>query len=285
VPTEADRIEAWDARYGGSDRHVTPDGVELYHELRGEGPTVTVVSNFFVVSVAWRPFTTRLIENHRVLTYDLRNQGASTGASAALEDHISDLRSLLDALGIEQTYLLGHSVSTQICRDFAVAEPDRVKGLILCAPTVSPWGVKRRRYILRSWARALEEGGPAALFDTFYPLVFSERMVQQGGTPAYLALKERFVAVSSLQQLRLNIAGALEGADKGAPLSEIPCPTLVLSGDEDFLNSTASLTAVADLIPDARVEVLPSAGHTPYFESPDAFQDAIAGFVDSVERG
>jgi len=54
---------------------------------------------------------------------------------------VGDLLSLLDSLGVEQTYLLGVSLSTLLCRDFAVEHPERVKGMIMCGPPPAPTGL------------------------------------------------------------------------------------------------------------------------------------------------
>ncbi|MFI0740182.1 alpha/beta fold hydrolase [Streptomyces sp. NPDC021100] len=280
-------IESWDLAYDGKqDLHETEDGCKLYYEMRGEsGPVVTFVSTIYVVSTAWRNFTGSLVDGHRLLTYDLRNQGASESKPADFARHADDLRSLLDGLGIEKTYLVGTSISTLICRDFAVAHPDRVAGLVLVGPPLSPKGSSRRRRIAKSWLNALETGGPRALFDLIYPLVFGEKAIAEGGSGAYLALRERFLAMNSTAQLAANLREALEADDKAELLERIPAPTLLLSGDDDFSTTESTLRNVAGLLKSAAVEIIEECGHLPYFERPDDFQDAISRFVASVEGG
>lgn len=282
---DAEQIESWDASYSGTqDVHRTAEGVELYYEHRGEGPWLTIVSSVFVVSTAWRNFTNRLVQTNTVLTYDLRNQGASSMGNGDFENHVEDLRSLLDGLGVRETYLLGASMSTLICRDFAVANPDRVKGLVQCSPAISPYQSKRRHHMVKSWLHSLESGGPAALFDAFFPLVFGDRTVSQGGSAAYLALRDRFRALNSTAQLRANLEGSLQADDDPEKLKAIQCPVLLLTGDDDFHNGRSSLDDQAALISDARVEVIKRCGHVPYFEAPEAFETAVQGFVMDVEN-
>src|SRR3954452_15788166 len=118
-------IDAFDLKYSGEQLFTASDSTELYYELRGAGPQLTIINNFFIIIPLWRNFTKELVKRNFILTYDLRNQGASSPAQGDLriEDHVQDLRELLDHLGIEQTYLLGTSISTLICRDFALAYP------------------------------------------------------------------------------------------------------------------------------------------------------------------
>jgi 3-oxoadipate enol-lactonase len=272
-------IEAWDIRYHANPPLLTPHGTELYYELRGEGPLLTIVSNFFLASVAWRNFTTRLVRHHRILTYDLRNQGGSSDGNGSFANHVEDLAALLNGLGIEQTWLLGTSISTQLIRDFAIAYPERVRGLVFCGPTVHPSGNLRRKYLLRAWLNDLESGGLVALFDNFYPLVFADRTVEGGGTPSYLALRERFLAVNSARQLERNMRGATESIDSADKLRGLACPVLLLTGDADYLTSAAALAEAHGLIPDATIEIIPDCGHSPYAETTELFESAVERFI------
>jgi 3-oxoadipate enol-lactonase len=278
-------VKSWDLAYdAGQERHRTPDGCELYYELRGEGPLITFVSTIYVVSTAWRNFTGRLAGGHRLLTYDLRNQGASSGEAGGFAQHSEDLLSLLDGLGVARTYLVGTSISTLICRDFAVKYPHRVAGLVLVGPPFSPWGSPRRRRITRSWLAALETGGQRALFDLIYPLVFGDKVLAEGGSAAYLALRERFLAINSPAQLRANLSDALNAGDDLEQLRAIEAPALLLAGDDDFIVAGSTLAEVARIMPRATVEIFHQCGHLPYFEQPDRFQESIARFVATVER-
>jgi 3-oxoadipate enol-lactonase len=263
-------------------RHRVDQDCELYFEVEGEGPSVTFVSSIYVVSTAWRNFTRRLRDHHGLLTYDLRNQGASTGAASGFAQHTEDLKSLLDGLGIARTHLVGTSISTVICRNFAACYPERVSSLVLIGPPFSPFGSVRRDMITKSWLKALELGGPRHLFDTMYPLVFGDRAQALGGTGAYVALRERFLATNSAAQLRANLAEALDSGSDAEVLGEISAPTLLLAGDDDFTVGPASLRALAELMPNGRAEVFADCGHLPFFEATDRFEELLLDFFASL---
>jgi 3-oxoadipate enol-lactonase len=278
------QVESWDVSYSGTQSlHRTDDGVELYYEYYGEGPWLVILSSGWVISTMWRNFTGGLVNTNTILTYDPRNQGASTMADGSYENHLSDLKSLLDGLGVEQAYILGVSFSTLLARDFAVENPDRVKGLMQCAPAISAYGSKRRHYILKAWLAALEAGGPEGLFDAFYPFVFGDLTIARGGSATYLALRDRFLAVNSHAQLRSNFEGALHADDDPDKLRELKCPVLLFTGDNDFNVCRSSLEDQAALIPDARVEIIDRCGHVPYLEVPSAFESIVRGFVGELE--
>jgi len=281
---DAEQIESWDASYDSAQNvHRTADGVDLYYEHRGEGPWLTVLSSVFVVSTAWRNFTEQLAQKNTVLTYDIRNQGASAMGDGAYENHLNDLESLLDGLGIEQTYLLAVSFSTLFARDFAVRNPDRVKGLILCGPAISAYQSIRRKLHLKAWLAALEAGGPAGLFDASYPFVLGDRTIGKGGSAAYLALRDRFLAIHSKAQLRANLEGGLQATDSDEQLRNLECPVLLFTGDDDFNVGRSGLEDQAAMIPDARVEIIPRCGHAPYVEQTEAFERIVQDFVTEVE--
>jgi 3-oxoadipate enol-lactonase len=275
-----------DLRYLSHAALALPGGGELYFEERGEGPPITLVNNFYIVSPVWRNFTGELEQRNRLITYDLRNQGASSPGPnpVTFADHVDDIRALLDHLGVEQTYLVGTSISTLIARDFALTHPDRVRGLVLVGPAFSPNGGLRRELISRSWLASLEARGTKGLFDHLYPLVFPDQMIHSGGTAAYLALRDNFMALLSVSSIRENLLASLEIDDSPERLREIRCPTLVIVGDGDFAWSASVLEDACALLPDCRGVTLPRAGHVPFFDEPDGFQEAVQKFVDECEE-
>jgi 3-oxoadipate enol-lactonase len=278
------KIESWEGGYSGVENvHRTEDGVDLYYEYRGEGPWLVILSSVFVVSTVWRNFTERLAEKNTVLTYDIRNQGASSMGDGAYANHLNDLKSLLDGLGVEQAYILAVSFSTLLARDFTAENPDRVKGLLLCGPALSAYQSIRRNLHLKAWLAALEAGGPAGLFDASYPFVLGDHTIGRGGTAAYLALRDRFLAVHSKAQLRANLEGGLQADDDPDKLRNLQCPVLLFTGDDDFNVGRAGLEDQAELIPDARVKMIPRCGHAPYVEQTEAFESLVQEFVTEVE--
>lgn len=283
---DAERIESFDLRYDETGRmHEAEDGESLYYELRGEGPMITLVSTIYVMSTAWRNFTAELVRRNRILSYDLRNQGASAETPAPFAQHVDDLLHLLDGLEIERTYLVGTSISTLICRDFAAAHPERVKGLVLTGPAMSPWGPGRRKRIVRSWLAGLDTGGPEGLFDLIYPIVFGDKMIAEGRGATYLALRERFLAINSKAQLAENLESSLEASDDPGLLEALSCPTLLMVGDDDFAASLGAMRAMMGLIGQGSIDVISECGHLPYFEATERFERSLQDFVTSVEEG
>ncbi len=284
---DAAALNQFDLNYNATARIRCDDGTELYYEQYGnaDGPPLTIVNNFFIIATLWRNFTKTLARDHSILSFDLRNQGASSRSESGLafESLVEDLKLVLDARGIERTFLLGTSTSTLICRDFTLKYPERVQGLIMVGPLFCPYGSRRRRYLTRSWLHALETSGVQGLFNMIYPLVYSDRTIESGGSATYLTLRDRFMALNSYEQLRLFLNVSLSTDDAPDKLTRIEAPTLLLAGDGDFFMSSSSLEAAAKLLRNGRARTIPFAGHVPYFEATPAFEKWVGGFVADTQ--
>jgi 3-oxoadipate enol-lactonase len=282
---DAETIAGWDLRYRPADRCATRNGGELYFERHGSGPVLVLVNNFFTIAPSWRNFTKKLYGQCSIVAYDLQNQGASSqpGPDFPFTEHVEDLIDLLDHLEIADAYLLGTSISTLIVRDVARTYPDRVRGLVLVGPAFSPFGNFRLTMLLKDWRKRLEQGGPRLLFDYLYPLVFSDRGIEAGGRPAYLALRERFLAVNSHEQIEACLTGA--GATIQDPNAHglVNQPVLVLIGDGDYLWNQSTIEGTGGMLPHGEGVVLAEAGHLPFLEQTARFESAIATFLTKHE--
>ncbi len=260
-------------------------GPELYYEVRGEGPPLVILNNFFMTAPHWRPLTRRLEQQFTVVNYDLRHQGRSgrVDGAIALGEHVGDLGALLDHLGLERTHLLGTCISTLICRDFAVAFPERVKSAVLVGPIFSPFGDLHRKFLHRALINSLRNGGGEALFDHYYPLLYTAKTIQQNRAVGYLALKTRFLENNPDEQLLKHLQSTVAIDDDPALLAELRAPTLLLCGEEDFLTSRQSLTLLTQVLPDARYQIIEGAAHNPYLDATAQFEAHVIGFLRERE--
>lgn len=274
-----------DLSYRDIPRVRTREGVELYHESAGEGVAITCLNNFFITSPFWREYTEDLARGHRVVTYDMANHGGSSRLERepSWDEHAADLIALLDALEIESTYLIGSSASTQLARDVALEYPDRVRGLILAGPVLSPRGMRRHRQLNRAWLLTLEHHGLAALYQQMYPEVISGAMSEEGGTPGFLGLRESFMAMNSVEELAGGLNLVQQGPTDPSLLSRIAVPTLIVLGDDDILLSPGRGHEVAAQFKNGRCHIMPDAGHVPFLDDPEGFQRTVADFVAEHE--
>jgi pimeloyl-ACP methyl ester carboxylesterase len=72
------------------------------------------------------------------------------------------------------------------------------------------------------------------------------------------------------------------GFDLRPLLGRITAPTLVLTGDGDYMAGVGSAEEIASGIAGSRLEIIPRAGHFPWVEEPELVRAAIAAFLEGA---
>jgi pimeloyl-ACP methyl ester carboxylesterase len=220
---------------------------------------------------------------------DLRGHGGSSKpddeAAYSLAQLADDVGALLDALGWDTAVVLGHSLGGMVVQLFALAHPERVSALILMDTSH-----KRPDHVDVSMVEAgqsiVREGGTALLVeigkrsDEPGPLDTIPYIEMCKADPAYKAWSDHKT---------LQFAGAAWAAlagdvavqeDRLERLASLTMPTLVIIGemDDGFYKQSV---AMAEAIPGAQLAVIPGGGHSPQFEAPAAWWDALRAFLDA----
>jgi pimeloyl-ACP methyl ester carboxylesterase len=213
---------------------------------------------------------------HRVITYDVLGFGRSACAPEARHPRRlpGDLAAVLDAAGIGRAALVCQSLGGWTGLPFALAHPARTAALVLCG---SPGGVMTPG-IVRDLAglpeRMAERPGLAGIaLAQSYPR----------REPALTWLYEQIGARNPPDVIAAYGRGLGDVALPLARLAGFAVPTLVVGGEEDAFFTPASLREVAAAIPGARFHAFPGAGHSPYWETPEAFDATVRGFLEGVE--
>ncbi len=218
----------------------TPDGGRLYYERNAAAaglPTLVIVNNYFMTAVQWRQFVGDLRTKYSVVAYDLRNQGRSSACEGELgiAQHVEDLLALLDGLGLERAVLMGTCISTLMVVEFALKYRARTEKLVLVGSVLNPLGYRAHDFLHRSLLASLRRGGAEALFDHYYPLLYTARTIQAWGTPGYLVSKSRFLDNNAPEQLEKHLAGSVKLKFDCERLRQLDVPTLFVAGEDDFM--------------------------------------------------
>lgn len=264
------------------------NGVELYHEVHGQGPWLVLVHEFAGCYKSWQPQVEALAARHRLLVYNCRGYPPST-VPADLADYsqelsVEDLRQLLDHLAIDRAIVGGFSMGGSIALNLALAHPGRVRALILAGTGT---GSADRAQFAREFgpiADRFEREGVRRVAPDY--LRGPTRIQLLGKDPRmWQKLHDDFVELSST-----GLALTLRGVQLRRPtmyelepgLRRLAVPTLVIVGDQDAPAVDAS-RFLAATIPGARLRVLPDTGHTLNLEEPAAFNAAVLDFLREVE--
>jgi 3-oxoadipate enol-lactonase len=164
-----------------------------------------------------------------------------------------------------------------VCR-----HPRRVRGLMLIdtrAAADTPEAARLRE----ATAQAVFQANHArSIIETMVPRLFGKTTLEQ--YPARVGPILAEMEKTSAQ----GVAGALRGMarrpDRRADLVSIKVPTLVMVGQDDVISPVAEAREIAAALPDARLEVIPAAGHLAPYENPAAANEAMLSFLNHMHK-
>src|SRR5579863_10381063 len=104
------------------------NGGTIHYEVRGEGFPLVLLHGIGSSSRSWRRQIQALSRNFKVIAWDAPGYGGSSDPSGhpSMRYYADRLRELLDALGIDRTFLLGHSTGGVVAQEFYRANPQSV---------------------------------------------------------------------------------------------------------------------------------------------------------------
>ncbi len=251
----------------------------LAHTEAGSGPPLILLHGLFGAGQNWGAIRKALAPRFRVLTPDLRNHGASPHAAGMTYAAMAaDVMGTMDAAGIDQAAILGHSMGGKVAMTLALTHPERVSRLVIADIAPVRYPPSLRAYIAAMQALPLRAGltrrdADAALAAT----------IPEAGIRAFL-----------LQSLRLEIdppAWRLGLAELAAAMPEIEGfevppdtrydgPTLVMAGESSRYIRPENQALFEKLFPQLRFVTVPKAGHWIHAENPAGFLAALESFLD-----
>ncbi|RZC94053.1 hypothetical protein C5167_016744 [Papaver somniferum] len=124
-------------------RMVEVNGIKMHVAEKGEGPVVLFLHGYPQLWYSWRHQILELSgRGYRAVAPDLRGYGdtdAPTSATRYTYHHIvGDLIALVDSLGVEQVFLVGHDWGAIIAWQFALFRPDKIKGMVILSVAFPP---------------------------------------------------------------------------------------------------------------------------------------------------
>lgn len=255
-------------------------GVKIAYELRGEGEPLVLVHGLAYDRRGWGPFPDLLAERFRVVLIDNRGVGESDAPPGpyTVAQMADDVRAVLDHAGIDRSNVFGVSLGGYIAQEFALTWPERVERLILCSTAVGG-------------ARAVPMPVATQALFARYPTMEREaglRMFVESSL-GDRGVRELPELVEEILRYRLERAPTVEAwmaqATAGATflddhrVHEIAAPTLVLTGSADVVVDPRNAGVLAELIPGARMEIVPDRGHLMVWEDSGRVAELVTEFL------
>jgi pimeloyl-ACP methyl ester carboxylesterase len=257
---------------------IAANSVDLWVEQEGEGDDVLFISGLADEGACWVDQVAGLRDRYRLTTFDNRGVGRSgtPGGPFGIADFAADTAALMDALGIERAHVVGSSMGGAIAQELALARPDLVRSLVLNGTWCR--GDRFLHEIFRNW---MWSAGKADSIRDFLVTVnlwcFSPRIWNEGTMDEWIAAAEESPYAQSVDAF-CRSAEALIGHDSADRIGAIGAPTLVTVGELDLVLPPRYSQALAERIPNARMVVIPAAGHQPFQEVPEEYNRLLDEF-------
>ncbi len=195
----------------------------------------------------------------------------------SMNDYAADVVDLLDALHVTEAVVCGLSLGGYVSMALLRLAPHYFKGMVLAdtrKDADTPEGLAARTKMLA----LVREQGPAAVAEQMIPKLLSPRSVSE--RPDLVAQVRSLVMSNDTRAIEGAVSAMMTREDSTEPLSTVRFPTLVVVGENDGLTPPAMAEALQQVVPGAQKVVIPDAGHLANLEQPDAFNDAVGGFLE-----
>jgi 3-oxoadipate enol-lactonase len=277
----AGRVEATP---GASGLARPPDGVRMAWRSYGEGEPVVLVMGFMSSGHAWFRLLPHLAAGRRAIVLDNRGTGESDRPRGlwSMAELAGDVLAVLDDAELERAHVIGASMGGMVVQHLALEHPERVRSLTLCCTSARKGGRSGRppwRMLASLALRPLL--GPGRTLKIASPLLYSSR------TRADAERLAEEVALRATDATPATTASAQFAAiarhDTRQRLGRLSMPVLVVHGADDRLVPPSAGRELADLIPGARIALLPDCGHVLTTDCEHEAAQAILGFLDQVQ--
>lgn len=257
---------------------VQNQGLEIFFEDCGAGPSVVLGHSFLCFGKMWREQVPALSTKFRVINPDLRGHGRSSHVTRpfSLYDALSDVIAVLDQLGIERAIWCGLSIGGMVALRAALTHPGRVTGMVLLDSDAGPeTGLRKLKF------RAMGAGTRVMGLRPFLPsiarLMFG--VTTRRSNPTLVDEWRRHFAGSHLPSVLRCLEVLMHRDSLLGRLDQITVPALVLVGEEDRSLPPLRSRRIHDRLPHSTFRLIPAAGHLSSLEQPAPVTDAILGFL------
>lgn len=267
------------------------DGVRLHYVTAGEGsPVVVFLHGLGGFAESWRHNLPALARHATVFALDLPGSGQSAKPRGDY-DLVALARSVhgfINALGLAQVSLVGHSLGAGVALTCALVHPSRVDRLVLLAPLVPGFAYEPslvyRLVTLPGVGEALGLLGHARLYRALLARCFHVAPAQEEvdflvryAYPARTSPEARAAYLATLRHVRRDLVD--RAADYRRAIAGLEAPVLLVHGRDDRVVPSAHVASAAEAFPRASLRWVRGCGHFPQIEHAATLNAWMAEFL------
>jgi 3-oxoadipate enol-lactonase len=259
------------------------DGESIYWELAVAGedddrPVVVLSHGAGGTHAVWYQQVPVLGQHYRVLTWDSRGFGLSSNRNGvpSAPAAASDLAAVLDQLGMDTAHFVGQSMGGWHTSAFAQLDPQRILSLVYADTVGGLWTpALQAAFATFMQAGGLAHRGPQPIGS--HPALWAGTAERN---PAHAYLSE---ALGSFHSPPMDKIGTtIEWSIGHEAINALEVPVLFIAGEHDSIFPPALLAESCGLLANGRYVEIADAGHSPYFEQPDIWNETVSTFLGQV---
>jgi pimeloyl-ACP methyl ester carboxylesterase len=254
-------------------------GTTLHYLDAGSAEEVVLLLHAFPLhSGMWGPQIEALQQRYRVIAPDYRGMGKSgePPAASTMDLLAEDAAALLRQLGIRQATVVGLSMGGYVAFELHRREHALFRALVLC-DTKAGADTEEGKLAREAFAKGVEEKGIALAQEQMPP-----KLLKPAPDPGVQRRVRELIGENRAAGIAAATRGMMKRPSSEPTLAQIKCPTLVMVGEQDGLTPPAESQRMAGAIAGGRLVTIPGAGHLSNLEAPQAFNQALTGFLSSL---
>jgi len=280
--------------------YLDVNGTTLFHKTMGSGdPIVVLHGGPGFDHRQFLPYIWELAKEHRVILYDQRGTGLSSGPvdaeSISIDSFIADIEGIREAFGIQKMNLLGHSFGGILAMHYGIRHPENLRSLILCstAASAASFGEMRTNYEANrppGEGELLQEiyssdgyrNGDPQVVERFWRIYFKPYFVDHSLVEE-MDLHFTENTIKNMNEVAGHIMRSIGDFDLHEQLGVIRCPTLVIHGDSDPM-PVSYARRIHDSIAGSKLVIAEDSGHWLFVDATETFTSSILQFLSGVEQ-
>ncbi|MEX6216591.1 MULTISPECIES: alpha/beta hydrolase [Mammaliicoccus] len=253
---------------------LTKENVAIHYNTKGSGYPIILLHGVFQDMDVFEPLIKKLSKNYQVISIDLRGHGLSdTPHDSRVDDYISDIQQLLNALFINSAYVIGLELGATIATGLTYKNPDLINGVVLINPTDDHSTFPDNRIYDRhaDEIRTMSDEDKEK-----YLLRFRYKNIKQAKK-----FVKSHIPSNDLQTMEEEIAvkRSFKDFDIISLLPDIETRTLVISGQYDGKILYSEGKRISELLPNAEFKLFEGSGELPFIEEKEKFIKVLEEFL------
>jgi pimeloyl-ACP methyl ester carboxylesterase len=277
---------------------VEINGISVHYKIKGQdpgGPVFVLLHGFGASLFSWHAVMEPFSQYGMAIAYDRPAFGLTGRPMTWTEQNpyssqanVDLLLGLLDHFNIQKAIFVGNSAGGTLAMQFKLQHPERVQALILVDPAVYEGGggptwlrpfynTPQMNHLGPLIVRSIQKSG----LDLIRKAWYDPSKITQATWDGYT----KPLKTDNWDKALWYFTAASQVSDLPQRLGEITLPVLVITGEADKIVPTANTVRLAGELPNARLVIIPQAGHVPHEEQPALFMQAVDEFLRTLNIG